>query len=288
MGGGSTRIPAVKKIIEDVFGMAPSSSLNADEAVAKGCCFHAASISDKFLTKQFIVIENEEANTTPAEPDHSLDEDMVAHFAAAETRMIKDDIQEICRQEAKNVLEEQLYKYRADVHETAEKVQDEKEFSQIKEYFQQTEDWLYEEGEEASENEYKEMLAVMHQKYAVFQQQQEELVKFKSAEEKRKRMIDQPISARNEEGEDCTESSSFARNYPGKIPKNKCDQEHHCEDGSQMYYSSPYYRRTERPRNQYSRRGNSWGSPMMQDPFVGYGSMPFGRSPFAQRSLFGW
>merc|ERR1712243_156093 len=143
-------------------------------------------------------------------------------------RMIKDDIQEICRQEAKNVLEEQLYKYRANVHETAEKLQDENEFSQIKEYFQQTEAWLYEEGEEASENKYKEMLAVMHQKYAVFQQQQEELVKFKSAEEKRKRMIDQPISARNEEGEDCTESSSFARNYPGKIPKNKCDQEHHC------------------------------------------------------------
>merc|ERR1711872_726283 len=157
------------------------------------------------------------------------------------------------------------------------------EFSQIKEYFQQTEDWLYEEGEEASEKKYKEMLAEMHHEYEVFQQQQGELVKLKAAEEKRKRMINQPISERNEDGEeDCKESSPFERNYPGKIPKHTCDQEHHCEDGSQMYYSSPYYRRTERPRNQ-CRRGSSWNSPMMQDPFVGYGSMPFGRSPFAQR-----
>ena len=29
--GRSTRIPAVKKIIEEVFGIPPSSSLNADE-----------------------------------------------------------------------------------------------------------------------------------------------------------------------------------------------------------------------------------------------------------------
>lgn len=35
--GGSTRIPAVKAVIQKVFGREPSTTLNADEAVSRGC-----------------------------------------------------------------------------------------------------------------------------------------------------------------------------------------------------------------------------------------------------------
>jgi len=35
--GGSSRIPAVKNLIEKVFKIQPSTTLNQDEAVARGC-----------------------------------------------------------------------------------------------------------------------------------------------------------------------------------------------------------------------------------------------------------
>ena len=35
--GGATRIPAVKRAVSTVFGKDPSTTLNADEAVARGC-----------------------------------------------------------------------------------------------------------------------------------------------------------------------------------------------------------------------------------------------------------
>ena len=35
--GGSTRVPAVKLAVKTVFGLEPSTTLNADEAVARGC-----------------------------------------------------------------------------------------------------------------------------------------------------------------------------------------------------------------------------------------------------------
>merc|ERR1712004_666346 len=44
-------------IVQEVFGIAPTSSLNADEAVSKGCGLQAASQSDKFRTKRFEVQE---------------------------------------------------------------------------------------------------------------------------------------------------------------------------------------------------------------------------------------
>merc|ERR1712241_1626638 len=55
--GGSGRMPAIKQIIQEVFGIAPTSSLNADEAVSKGCGLQAANHSDKFRTKRFEVQE---------------------------------------------------------------------------------------------------------------------------------------------------------------------------------------------------------------------------------------
>lgn len=40
--GGCTRIPAVKKIISDIFQREPSTTLNQDEAVSKGCALQVS------------------------------------------------------------------------------------------------------------------------------------------------------------------------------------------------------------------------------------------------------
>ena len=77
-------------------------------------------------------------------------EEVVAKLKEAEERMQQQDTKEIARQEAKNMLEEQLYKYRATVVAEADQLEKEQAYQQIKEYFDQTENWLYEEGEDAS------------------------------------------------------------------------------------------------------------------------------------------
>lgn len=46
--GGSTRIPAIKHLIEKVFRKTPSTTLNQDEAVARGCALQCAMLSPAF------------------------------------------------------------------------------------------------------------------------------------------------------------------------------------------------------------------------------------------------
>lgn len=51
--GGSTRIPAVKQIVNEVFGKEASTTLNADEACARGCTLMCAILSPTFKVKEF-------------------------------------------------------------------------------------------------------------------------------------------------------------------------------------------------------------------------------------------
>ena len=51
--GGSTRIPAVKQIINDVFHKMPMTTMNADESVARGCTLMCAMLSPTFKVKEF-------------------------------------------------------------------------------------------------------------------------------------------------------------------------------------------------------------------------------------------
>ena len=51
--GGSTRIPAVKQIVQEVYGKEPSTTLNADEACARGCTLMCAILSPTFKVKEF-------------------------------------------------------------------------------------------------------------------------------------------------------------------------------------------------------------------------------------------
>ncbi|GBP59517.1 97 kDa heat shock protein [Eumeta japonica] len=55
--GGSTRIPAVKNLIEKVFLKAPSTTLNQDEAVARGCALQCAILSPAVRVRDFNVTD---------------------------------------------------------------------------------------------------------------------------------------------------------------------------------------------------------------------------------------
>jgi molecular chaperone DnaK (HSP70) len=53
--GGSTRVPIIKHIVQQVFGKEPSTTLNADEACARGCTLQCAMLSPTFKVREFKV-----------------------------------------------------------------------------------------------------------------------------------------------------------------------------------------------------------------------------------------
>ncbi|XP_006831986.1 PREDICTED: heat shock protein 105 kDa isoform X2 [Chrysochloris asiatica] len=55
--GGTTRIPAVKEAIARFFGKDVSTTLNADEAVARGCALQCAILSPAFKVREFSVTD---------------------------------------------------------------------------------------------------------------------------------------------------------------------------------------------------------------------------------------
>ncbi|CAG9791940.1 unnamed protein product [Diatraea saccharalis] len=55
--GGSTRIPAVKGLIEQVFGKNASTTLNQDEAVARGCALQCAMLSPAVRVREFSITD---------------------------------------------------------------------------------------------------------------------------------------------------------------------------------------------------------------------------------------
>ncbi|CAB3224942.1 unnamed protein product [Arctia plantaginis] len=55
--GGSTRIPAVKSLIEQVFNKHASTTLNQDEAVARGCALQCAMLSPAVRVREFSVAD---------------------------------------------------------------------------------------------------------------------------------------------------------------------------------------------------------------------------------------
>jgi len=55
--GGSSRIPSIKSIIEQVFGKVPATTLNADEAVSRGCALQCAILSPTFKVREFSVTD---------------------------------------------------------------------------------------------------------------------------------------------------------------------------------------------------------------------------------------
>ncbi|PSN34539.1 Heat shock 70 kDa protein 4 [Blattella germanica] len=55
--GGSSRIPSIKHLIEAVFGKQPSTTLNQDEAVSRGCALQCAMLSPAIRVRDFSVTD---------------------------------------------------------------------------------------------------------------------------------------------------------------------------------------------------------------------------------------
>ncbi|GBF90729.1 heat shock protein 70 kDa-like [Raphidocelis subcapitata] len=55
--GSGTRVPAVYKVVEDVFGAAPSRTLNSKEVVSRGCALQCAMLSPTFKVRDFEVVD---------------------------------------------------------------------------------------------------------------------------------------------------------------------------------------------------------------------------------------
>jgi len=55
--GGSSRIPSIKALIERVFNKVPATTLNADEAVSRGCALMCAILSPTFKVREFSVTD---------------------------------------------------------------------------------------------------------------------------------------------------------------------------------------------------------------------------------------
>lgn len=57
LAGGSSRVPLIKKLVEEVFCKAPSTTLNQDESVARGCALQCAMLSPAVRVRDFSVTD---------------------------------------------------------------------------------------------------------------------------------------------------------------------------------------------------------------------------------------
>lgn len=55
--GGSTRIKAIQQVLQKLFGKEPSTTLNADEAVSRGCALMCAILSPTFRVREFSITD---------------------------------------------------------------------------------------------------------------------------------------------------------------------------------------------------------------------------------------
>merc|ERR1719412_3135227 len=94
---------------------------------------------------------------------------LLSHLPQQERTMVEADLREVARQEAKNCLEENLYKLRSEVTETCSGLESEEAVTNIRAYFEQIEAWLYEEGEDAEEENYRETNKLLQEKVNIFQ-----------------------------------------------------------------------------------------------------------------------
>ncbi|GAB1597837.1 heat shock 70 kDa protein 4-like [Argonauta hians] len=55
--GGASRIHSVKQLVKSVFCIEPSTTMNADEVVARGCALQCAILSPTFLVRDFTILD---------------------------------------------------------------------------------------------------------------------------------------------------------------------------------------------------------------------------------------
>lgn len=143
MVGGSTRIPAIKQRIQSVFNLTPSTTLNTDEAVTRGCVLHCATLHPGMKVRREVKILGSESFYRLKGVSCDKESRQV------EQELIVEDKKYKSRTEARNNLEEFIYNERSKLQE-----------GDI--YLGQltnTLDWLFsDEGEEAPEESYNSKL----------------------------------------------------------------------------------------------------------------------------------
>jgi len=180
-----------------------------------------------------------------------LPDNLITHLREQEKEMIEDDLREVSRQEAKNLLEETLYKVRGEVLESSEGLETEEAVTNIKIYFDQIETWLYEEGEDVPEQSYRESLKQLEERVKVFYMWRSKLMELRAREQERR------VPRRPSPG-GVLESGRQSRQIPVVY------------EGGSPYTRQPSARPHSAPRRH-----------MMEDPF-------FSRSSFYNDPLFGW
>lgn len=144
MVGGSIRIPAVKQLVQKVFEMSPSTTLNTDEAVARGCLIHCATLHPGVKINRIIKIEGTD--------DLFYKSDKIncnQKFLEVEQELIALDCRHKVKTESRNNLEEFIYSARSNL----------KENDVLQEPLNQTLDWLFsDEGDDASADDYSKKL----------------------------------------------------------------------------------------------------------------------------------
>lgn len=139
MVGGSTRIPAIKQRIQTVFNLTPSTTLNTDEAVARGCVLHCATLHPGMKVRREVRILGSEhfyklKGVVCDKDSRKIEQDL-----------IESDKKYKSRTEARNTLEEFIYAERSKLQEGDHYL------AQLSE----TLDWLFsDDGEDAPEESY--------------------------------------------------------------------------------------------------------------------------------------
>lgn len=138
MVGGSTRIPAIKQRIQAIFNLTPSTTLNTDEAVARGCVLHCATLHPGMKVRR-------EVRILGSEHFYKLSAVCDKDSRKIEQDLIESDKKYKSRTEARNTLEEFIYAERSKLQEG----------DQYLVQLSETLDWLFsDEGEDASEESY--------------------------------------------------------------------------------------------------------------------------------------
>merc|ERR1711915_998322 len=166
--------------------------------------------------------ESMEVNESLEENTPFLDQKSIDHLKSLESQMIDKDKDEICRREAKNDLEEQLYQFRAVVCENSAEESDEETVN----YISQTEDWLYEEGEDAPKEKYEEMLNDLHKRMSALKLNRRKLLEMQKKEKER---IDKEHQQRKEQERLSNTRSHHPQEHTRRTPFGR-RQVNHCED----------------------------------------------------------
>merc|ERR1719328_4424 len=188
---------------------------------------------------------------------------VINHLITEEKKMIEDDANEISRQEARNLFEELLFSLRDDINAAAEGIEEEENSKLIKDLLSEVENWLYDDGEDASKDDYNAKLQNLKEKVNDFLSWAK-LIKSKVEQEKRHLQQQEELKRRPQ--------SSHGQSRQIPVVFENVDPFSQTRSNSA---GTPRSRNFQHPSQHDFRRY------MMEDPF-------HGRQPFFNSPMFGY